>query len=75
MLIYIRKGDGTPITRMYIHDYFKDATNQCNMNIYHIDGTYHITISNFPLFDRTNMNRRFFLLIIYIILQPFKFVE
>ncbi len=52
-----------------------DATNQCNMNIYHIDGSYHITINNFPLFDRTNMNRRFFLLIVYIILQPFKFVE
>jgi hypothetical protein len=46
-----------------------------HLDIYHIDGTYHIKINNFQLFDRTDMKRRFFLLIIYIILQPFKFVE
>ena len=54
MLIYLRIGDEKPIARMYIHMTtinMLDATNQCNMDIYHIDGTYHITINNFPLFD------------------------
>ena len=51
------------------------ATNQSYMDIYRIDGTYHKTINNFPLFDRTDMNRRFSLIIIYVIKQPFKFVN
>ena len=39
-----------------------DGTNQFNIAIYHLDGTYRITINNFPLsvFGRTDMNRKFF---------------
>ena len=42
-----------------------DGTNQSNMAIYHLDGTYRITINNFPLsvFGRTDMNRKFLSLI------------
>ena len=39
-----------------------DTTNQNHIAIFHLDGTYRITINNFPLsvFGRSDMNRKFF---------------
>ena len=61
-------GDGTPIAplRIYMTTLkmlrLLDSTNQSNMALYHLDGTYRITINNFPLsiYGRSDMNRKFF---------------
>ena len=39
-----------------------DTTNQNFVAIFHLDGTYRITLNNFPLsvFGRSDMNRKFF---------------
>ena len=39
-----------------------DTTNQNHIAIFHLDGTYRITLNNFPLsvFGRSDLNRKFF---------------
>ena len=61
-------GDGSALdpVRIYITSLAllknTDTTNQNHVAIFHLDGTYRITINNMPLsiFGRTDMNRKFF---------------
>ncbi len=64
LLLY---GDGSELSPLNLYMStlkllrLADGRNQNNLALYHLDGTYRITINNFPysVFGRTDMNRKF----------------
>ena len=65
---FILIGDGSELSPLNLYMStlkllrLADGRNQNNLALYHLDGTYRITINNFPysVFGCSDMNRKFF---------------